>query len=384
MKKIGILTSTRADYDLLLPVYRELIDSDLFDPVFIVTGTHLSENHGMTIDELKKEKVNILFSFSLSTENSTPEMLTISLAQMQMEYSRALRDNLVDGLIVLGDRVELLPIVLTTSLFGIPLIHMHGGEITQGAIDEVIRHAVTKFSLFHFPSTETYRKRIIQLGESPERVFNIGSVGVNNVKNINPLKISELEKELNLKLNEKTMVVTIHSETSQNKEYQIEMIQNFLSVVKEYSDWTIIFTGSNMDLYSDLIEKKIHNFVEKNENAFYFKSLGLKKYFSLLSYCSLCVGNTSSGIIEVPSFLIPTINIGDRQKGRVCASSVVHADISINSVKSAFVKATSKTFLESCREIQNPYEGNEPAKEMVRKLETLVWPDVLSKEFNDI
>jgi UDP-hydrolysing UDP-N-acetyl-D-glucosamine 2-epimerase len=384
MKNIAILTTTRADYDLLLPIYRELLDSKNFSPSFIVSGTHLCEKFGKTVDRLINDNVKILFKVNLNTENVNPKKLAISLAEMQSSYAENLSSSNIQGLIVLGDRTELMPIVLTTSLFNIPIIHIHGGEITEGAIDENIRHAISKFSYLHFPSTEDYRNRIIQMGEAPNRVFNVGSVGVDNVKKITPLSKGSLEKELGLKLSSKIMVVTIHSETTQDKSYQNDMINNFLNVLDDYSDWTVIFTGPNMDLYSDIISNSIHKYVSTHSNAYFFQSLGLKRYFSLLHFCNLAVGNTSSGIIEVPSFFIPSINIGDRQKGRISAKSVIHCDTSQQAIKLALIKAISKDFLEMCRTVTNPYEKSSPAKSVVQHLESTKWPTVLTKEFYDI
>lgn len=339
MINVGIITSTRAEYGLLKPVYLELRKTKNVDVKFIVTGTHLSKKYGYTIKDIINDKIKISKKISIiddNIKNETPSnIISKSIAQFDMYFKK----TKFDTIILLGDRYETLGFAIACMLNNIPICHIHGGETTEGAIDEAIRHSITKMSYLHFTSCEEYKNRVIQLGEDPKRVYNVGSIGIENIINLDLLNKKELSKELNVDL-DKYFVVTYHPVTLKNDKMQKDF-QNILDALDRYDDYQIIFTKSNADEGSLNINRMIDNYVLKHKNSKSYFSLGTKKYLSAVKYSCAVIGNSSSGVIEAPALLVPTVNIGDRQKGRVRVKSIIDCNIDKNSIDKAIKIAIS-------------------------------------------
>jgi len=370
MKKIGIVTTTRAEYYLLRPLIRDLRKDDLFETIVYVTGTHLAKQYGETVNQIEKDKIKIDYKVPIDFRGCTPKDISGVMVQIQNSFSEIFSQRSLDLLIILGDRFELMPIVIAASLFGISLAHIHGGEVTEGAYDEYIRHSITKFSHLHFTSCEDHKRRVIQLGESPERVFNVGSLGIQNVKHIVPANKREIEEFLNLNINDNFVLVTLHSETKENQEYQKQMVQSLLNALDQV-DIKIIFTQGNADQYGELIDSEICNFVKNNsKKAFYFNTLGEKYYFSLIPYLKGVIGNSSSGIIEVPSFNIPVLNIGNRQKGRICSKAIVHCDSSESQILCGIRKILSDGYRKKVVVYKNPYDGDDVSGKILQTIKS--------------
>lgn len=369
MKKIGVVTTSRADYGILEPLLKRIEqDSDLELQLF-VSGSHYQGSF------------KNVYLIPIDTSSTDSSGVAKALAQTQIEFEKILSKQLPDLLIVLGDRVEMLPIAMSASLLHIPIAHIHGGELTLGAIDESVRHSLTKFSHLHFTSCEEYKKRVIQLGEFPDRVFNVGSIALEEIVKTNHLSKSELQKELDVQLGEKNLVVTLHPETLENQEYQGEMVDNLLSALDKLpkSHFTL-FTATNADLYGKIINEKIKKFVSLHPNTKFVESLGAQKYYSVLKNFDACVGNSSSGIIEAPSLGIPTLNLGQRQAGRVRAKSIVDVSIHTNEIQAGLLEVLSK----KPSNIENPYYKKGTVDLIIGELKKVNFKSLLKKSFFDV
>ncbi|EJZ44343.1 UDP-N-acetyl-D-glucosamine 2-epimerase, UDP-hydrolysing [Peptoanaerobacter stomatis] len=363
MKKIiSVLTATRAEYGLLKPLIKKLSKIGEFDIRIVATGMHLSQEFGLTYKEIEQDgfiidkKIEIL----LSSDTSSSVSKSMGLAMISFaDYFSSLKPNL---LIVLGDRYETLAVSLVAMNEKIPIAHLYGGEKTEGAIDDVIRHSITKLSYLHFTSTDEYRKRVIQLGEHPNRVFNVGALGIENILNEKLLTKKELEVSLNISLDKKYAIATFHPVTLEDKTAKAQ-ITNLLDVCSEYENINFIFTKSNADANGRMINKILDEYEKKTDNIYVFTSLGMLRYLSALKYCSFVIGNSSSGLLEAPTFKIPTINIGDRQKGRQKASSIIDCLPDKSSIQKAIDRATENEFIDISKNTVNPYgDGNSSDK----------------------
>jgi UDP-N-acetylglucosamine 2-epimerase (non-hydrolysing)/GDP/UDP-N,N'-diacetylbacillosamine 2-epimerase (hydrolysing) len=288
----------------------------------------------------------------LSSDVANATVKSIGLATIGL--ADALEELKPDLILLLGDRYEMLAAVSAALIYKIPVAHLHGGEITEGAYDDSIRHAITKMSHLHFTSTEEYRKRVIQLGESPERVFNVGALGVENVLNTPLMTRAELVDNLKISLERKLLLVTFHPVTLDINSSE-KQISSLLSVLEDYSDYDIIFTMPNSDTDGHIITEKIVECVGRNKNMYVFQSLGKLRYFSILQFTTAVIGNSSSGIIEVPCFGVPTLNIGNRQKGRTMGSSILNCDATYESIKEGIKLILSPDMKTIARRIENPY-----------------------------
>lgn len=345
MKKIAVVTGTRAEFGLLEPLLRKIRNSKELDLQLIATAMHLSPEFGETIKEIEergyevKKKVECL----LSSDTATGVSKTMGVAMIG--FADAFEELAPDLLILLGDRTELLAAASTAMVANIPIAHIHGGETTEGAYDESIRHAITKMSHLHFTSTDIYRKRVIQLGEDPARVFNVGAMSIDAIINAALLSKSEFEESINIRMDSRTLLITYHPVTLE-KSTSEKQFQEILNALNGLEDVKFVFTHANSDKEGRVVNKMIEEFVQRNkERAVHFKSLGHLRYVSALKHVNAVVGNSSSGLVEVPYFNIPTINIGDRQKGRVAAESVIHTKPSEKSIKKALDQAFDKAFL---------------------------------------
>lgn len=383
MRNICVITGTRAEFGLLRPLIALIAKDEELRLQLIATGMHLSPEFGYTLDEIiaagfvVDKKVECL----LSSDTAVGVSKTIALAISGFaDTFEALQPDLV---LVLGDRTEILGAVIAAGIANIPIAHLHGGETTEGAYDEAIRHSITKFSHLHFTSTEAYRKRVIQLGEQPEMVFNVGAIGLDAVKKLKLLNKEEFENSIGFKLKKRNVLITYHPVTLE-KEAPIQTFENILQALDELSETGLIFTHANSDKNGRVINKMITEYVEiHRDKAVAFKSLGQLRYLSALQFVDFVIGNSSSGILEVPAFHIPTINIGDRQKGRICNESVINSNNSLEDIEKSITFALDKQFRETIQQQEMLY-GNGTAAEKILKVikEHTIIP--LKKSFYDI
>lgn len=358
MKKISILTATRAEYGLLKPLIVALKETKLFDVRLVVTGMHLSPEFGLTYHEIEEDGIDIDDKIEILLSADTPSAISKSMGLAMISFADYFERLKPDMLIVLGDRYETLAVATVAMNQRIPIAHLHGGEKTEGAVDEAIRHAITKLSYLHFTSTEEYRNRVIQLGETPDRVFCVGALGIENIMKEPLMDISELEESIGFKLDKPYAVVTFHPVTLENSSAE-KQITELLDACKTFKNMKFIFTKANADADGRVINQEIDKFVIDNENALAITSLGMKRYLSALKYAQMVIGNSSSGIIEAPSFGIPTINVGDRQKGRTQSDSVINCDAESKAIIDSIKKASTKEFIEIAKNAVNPYEQKE-------------------------
>lgn len=355
-RKICIITGSRAEYGLLSGLMRVIKNDPILDLQIIATNMHLSPEFGLTYREIEKDGfyINKKVEMLLSSDTSNATVKSVGLGTIG--FADAYEDLRPDLIVVLGDRFEILAAVSAALFYKIPVAHLHGGEITEGAYDDCIRHAITKMSHLHFTSTEEYRKRVIQLGEQPDRVFHVGAIGVENIKKIKLLSKQELEDSIGFKFGLKSLLVTFHPVTLEDSTAEQQCL-NLLEVLESLRDYHFLFTLPNSDTNGRIIGECIRQFVDNHsDRAIAFASLGHTRYLSALQYVSAVVGNSSSGIIEVPNFGIPTLNIGNRQKGRIAAKSVIHCGIEKDEIKVGLKKVLSESILSIAQLKKNPYD----------------------------
>lgn len=388
LKKICIFTGSRAEYGLLKPLIEQIKkDKDLLLQI-VVSGMHLSADFGMTVNEIEQDGFKIFKRIKILSGSDSPVDLCKSIALGLEGFSKAFKQLKPDIIVILGDRFEVFAAAVAAMVLRIPIAHIHGGESTFGAIDEAMRHSITKMSYLHFVAAEKYRNRVVQLGEDPARVFNVGAIGLDNIRNKNLLSKNILEKELNFKFNRYNILVTFHPVTLE-KNTAREQFRNLLDALDHLKDTSIIFTKANADTGGLAINTMIDRYVNKRSYcAVSFMSLGQKLYFSLLRLVDAVVGNSSSGIIEAPSFKIGTVNIGDRQKGRIRAKSIIDCVPEKNSIMLAIRKVFSKEFKDLLRSVENPYCHYHQGLVSYRIKEALknakLSQDYLKKEFFDV
>lgn len=386
MRKICVVTGTRAEYGLLSRLMRMIKDSPETQLQIIVTNMHLSPQYGNTYQEIERDGFTIDCKIPIIDENDKDDAVTTvkSMAKALSGFADAYNELKPDLIVVLGDRYEILAAATAALIERIPVAHIHGGEVTEGAFDDAIRHSITKMSHLHFASTEAYRKRIIQLGEQPERVFYTGAVGVENVKKLPLMSKEEIEKEINFKIDENTILVTYHPVTLGNRTSKDD-INDFIAALEERKDLRIIFTMPNSDTGSQFIVEAVNGFIERNsDRAKAFKSLGVVRYLSVMKQVAAVVGNSSSGIVEVPSFGIPTLNIGDRQKGRIQAQSIYNCLPDKESVLKGLDIVLSKEFYKLASKANNPYERANTAEEIFKVISTYPIEQLNQKHFYDL
>ncbi|WP_149722143.1 UDP-N-acetylglucosamine 2-epimerase [Campylobacter concisus] len=383
MRKICVVTSTRAEYGLLYWLLKEISADSELKLQLIVTGMHLSPEFGLTYKEIEKEfkidkKIEILSSSHTSLD------ICAEMARVYEKFAPALVELKPDILVLLGDRYEIFGVAGVASIMQIPIAHIHGGETTQGAFDEAFRHSITKMSHIHFAATNEYANRIIQLGEDPNRVFNVGGTSIENIKKLNLLSKEEFEKSIKFKLAKKNILITFHPATLENSSAR-EQFSEILKALDGLEDTNFIFTKANSDTDGDVINKMIDEYVSENsQKAVAFASLGQLRYLSAIKFVDIVLGNSSSGLLEVPSFKKATINIGDRQKGRARASSVIDVMPAKEEILAAIKRAYSKEFEQTLKDTINPYDGGNPSKKMVKILKEIKLDGILKKKFYDI
>lgn len=386
MKRIGIMTGTRAEYGLLKPLMQEINKDNDLELYLIVSGMHLSPEFGMTYKEIEEDGFQINAKVEMLLSSDSPAGISKSIGLGVIGFADEFQRAELDMLILLGDRYEVLSAAICAMVMRIPIAHLHGGELTEGAIDEGIRHSITKMSYLHFTSTEQYRNRVIQLGENPERVFYVGALGVENIKKINLMTKEELERSIHFEIDENTVIVTYHPVTLENNTVE-EQFLNLLKVLDRNPKIRMIFTKANADTNGRIVNELIDKYAAQNsERACAFMSLGQKRYLSALKYCRIVIGNSSSGIIEAPSFGKPIINIGDRQKGRICADSVINCGYTQQEIQQAMETALTEEFENKARNCRNPYEKENTAANIISVIKDYLLNDKikLKKGFYDI
>lgn len=386
MKRIGIMTGTRAEYGLLKSLMQEINKDNDLELYLIVSGMHLSPEFGMTYKEIEEDGFEINAKVEMLLSSDSPAGISKSIGLGVIGFADEFQRADLDMLILLGDRYEALSAAISAMVMRIPIAHLHGGELTEGAIDEGIRHSITKMSYLHFTSTEQYRNRVIQLGENPERVFYVGALGVENIKKINLMTKEELERSIHFEIDENTVVVTYHPVTLENNTVG-EQFLNLLKVLDRNPKIRMIFTKANADTNGRIVNELIDKYAAQNsERACAFMSLGQKRYLSALKYCRIVIGNSSSGIIEAPSFGKPIINIGDRQKGRICADSVINCGYTQKEIQQAMETALTKEFENKASNCRNPYEKENTAANIISVIKDYLLNDKikLKKGFYDI
>lgn len=385
-RKVCIVTGTRADYGLLYWLLKEIKNDKDLELQLLATGTHLSPEFGLTYKNIEDDGFDISDKVEILLSSDTEIAVCKAVGLGCISFSESFKKLNPDLVLVLGDRFEIFAAATAATISKIPIVHLHGGETTQGAIDESIRHSITKMATYHFPAAEEYKKRIIQMGENPDRVFNFGMAGLDNIYKLNLLSKKELENNLEFKLDKKFAIATYHPVTLENNTAE-EQIDNILEAIDNF-DLKVIFTKSNADTAGRIINQKISKFANNNPNKYLFiDNLGQLRYLSVLKYADLMIGNSSSGLTEAPSFKLPVVNIGDRQKGRVKAANVIDCACSKEDLNRAIKKALSKEFNERITDMVNPYDRYQEGKtshEIKEQLKKITLNNgVLKKEFYD-
>lgn len=384
-RKICIITGTRAEWGLLQPLAKEIDSDPSLELQIIATGMHLSPEFGLTYQEIEKDfRINKKIEILLSAD--TPTSLCKSMGLAQILIADAYAELAPDIIVVLGDRYEIFACVASAMICRIPVAHIAGGEKTEGAFDESIRHSITKMSHIHFTATQEYRNRVIQLGENPSRVFNVGGFGIDNIKNLPLLSKKDLEKEIGFKFQEYTFLITFHPVTLENSTAK-EQFSELLDALSEFArnkNVGMIFTKANSDTDGRIINQIIDEFVSTHDNAIAFTSMGQLRYLSTMQYVNAVVGNSSSGLGEAPTFKIGTINIGDRQKGRIKASSVIDCLPKKQDILKALDTLFSPSFQVKLPNTINPYGEGGSAKKTKEILKSFDLDGVIKKEFWDI
>ena len=378
--KICVVTTTRAEFGLLCKFIRNLSNDEFFDVTLLVSGTHLVKDFGYTASEIYENDFGckIIELPIINLEDSTYQIMSKTINV----FGEHFHNNKYDCVVVLGDRFEILGVSEACLLEDIPIVHISGGDITFGAIDDCCRHAITKMSNLHFTGNEDMRKRVIQLGEQPQFVFNVGEPGVDNILNTELMSLEELKESLGFeKLAEKNFyVMTYHPETM-SKISPLDQIKAVMEVVLKHDEFKYIITKANIDEGGIEINDFIKESVKGKENIFFIDSLGFRRYLSALKYCKGVVGNSSSGIVEVPYFNIPTINIGNRQEGRMQDNSIINAEVSVESIEKALLKSNDKNFLENnCKTCQKLYGDGNTGEKMHKILKDFIINNKLEKK----
>lgn len=383
-RRVCVVTGTRAEFGLL----RWLMEAINIDPQLtlqvVVTGMHLSPEFGSTYEEIEEAGFSIDAKVEMLVSSDTSVAITKSTGLGMIGFADAYSRLAPDMVVVLGDRFEIFAAATAAMIADIPIAHIHGGETTEGAFDEAIRHSITKMSLLHFVAADEYRRRVIQLGENPDRVFNVGGMGVDAIKRIQPLTRKELESVLDLRFKSKNLMITYHPVTREDGASSAEQLQELLDAVVELKDTLLIFTMPNADTGGRELRKMVEDFVDAHPLARAYTSLGQLRYLSCLAQVDAVVGNSSSGLLEAPALKVGSINIGERQAGRLCASSVINCEAQRDSIKAAITKVFSSDFVSKLQAVKNPYGDGRSVEKIVPILKSINTDLLSRKSFFDI
>lgn len=385
MKKVCVVTGTRAEYGLLKPVIDKIHRAEDLELQLVATGMHLSPEFGLTYEEIEADGYPVIDKVEMLLSSDTGVGITKSMAVALMGFGECFERLKPDVVVILGDRYEMLMVASAAMVAKIPIAHIHGGEITEGAMDDAIRHSLTKMSHIHFVTTQEYRHRIIQLGEAPDTVFHVGSLGVENIREEKLLDKEAFEESIGFSVDDNTIIVTYHPVTLENIPSKVQF-EKLLTVIENNAKLRVIFTKANSDTDGRIINQMIDEFAKKHsDRCVAFTSLGRVRYLSALQFCTAVVGNSSSGIIEAPSFHIPTVNIGNRQQGRLCADTVISCGYEVEDIENAIDIAFSKEFRDKLPDMKNPYEKENTSEQIVQKIrELLLKEQGVKKHFYDV
>lgn len=385
MRKICVVTATRAEYGLLKCLLDDIQADDDLDLQIIATGTHLSPEFGLTSKQIEGDGFTVNKKIEILLSSDTPVGVSKSMGLAQISFAEAFDELKPDIVVVLGDRYELIPIVSAANIARIPVAHLSGGEMTEGAMDEMFRHAITKLSQLHFTAMDEYTHRVIQMGEQPSSVYTVGEIGLDNLMRMKLMSRSDFENSIGCGLKKRNILFTYHPETTQDITKTETDFSKILLSLDRLEDTLLIFTKANADVGGRLINKIIDEYIAQNENrAICFTSLGQLRYLSALKYVDAVVGNSSSGIVEAPSFKIATINIGNRQRGRVRASSILDVDVNEDEIFNAIQRIYTSEFREILKDTTNPYGQGNSSHKVVHVLKQVDLSSLKMKRFYDI
>ena len=383
MRKICVITGGRSDYGLLKWLMKAIQSDKELELQVIATGMHLSSTFGTTVNEIEQDGFKVDEKVECLDVNDSALDTTSAMARTMIGCSEAYSRLRPDLVIVLGDRFEIFSAVAAALVSNIPVAHLHGGEVTSGAIDESFRHAITKMSALHFVANDEYRCRVVQMGENTRHVDNVGGLGVDAIKNLELLGKEQLSTSLGVNFLNKSLLITFHPETATANSAELQ-IKEITKALEELNDTTLIFTMPNADMGNAIITDSIRNFVAQGNNRYFFESLGQTRYLSMLSFVDGVIGNSSSGLSEAPSFKIGTINIGDRQNGRIQASSVLNCEASRSHVITAIEEMYSDDFQSRIKTAVNPYGTGGASQRIVEILKEVNLEGLIMKAFNDL
>jgi GDP/UDP-N,N'-diacetylbacillosamine 2-epimerase (hydrolysing) len=383
-RRICVVTGTRAEYGLLFWLMKGIKEDKSLELQIIVTGMHLSPEFGLTYEVIENDGFKINHKVEMLLSADTPSAISKSTGIGLIGIADAYNMLKPDLVVLLGDRYEIFSASVGALFARIPIAHIHGGETTSGAFDEALRHSITKMATLHFVAADPYRKRVIQLGENPGRVMTVGGLGVENIKKIKLLDKEKLENNIRFKFGKKNLLVTFHPVTLENSTSE-QQFKTLLDCLERLVDTHIIFTKSNSDSDGRIINELINDFViKRNNSAIAFSSMGQLSYLSAMQFVDAVVGNSSSGLTEAPSFKIGTINVGDRQKGRLKAESIIDCNPAKKEIEYSIAKLYSEDFQQKLKEVKNPYDGGLVSDKILNTIKTIQFPVNSKKEFFDL
>lgn len=381
--KVAVATGTRADFGLLRPLIQCLKADNYFELSLIATAMHLSKKFGFTKDEIENAGFSIDYEIPCLEEEDDSYHASKAVSTALVGFAKAIEVNRPDLLIILGDRTEMLSAAIACTMANVPIAHIHGGETTEGAYDESIRHSITKMSYLHFTAAAPYRDRVIQLGEHPDNVFNVGAIGIDSIRSLKLLNKVEFEKSIDFTLFKYNILVTYHPVTLEGQSASLQF-KNILNALDSLKDTAIIFTHANSDRDGTIINNMINTYCDENkEKTVNIVSLGQLRYLSALKHVDVVLGNSSSGVLEVPYFSIPTINIGDRQKGRLMSESVINCNNDFEAIKSSLSKSFDHKFREKIKSQPKVYGDGTATESIINVLKSINSID-LKKTFYDL
>jgi UDP-N-acetyl-D-glucosamine 2-epimerase, UDP-hydrolysing len=378
MRKVCVVTGTRAEYGVLRNILANIKKSDKLKLQLVVTGAHLSTEFGYTINEISEDEFEIDEQVHILMNDSNRGNIAKEMGMLMIQLSQTFERLKPDILLILGDRYEIFAAVSAAMVMNIPIAHISGGEITEGAIDEQIRHAVTKISHIHFPGAKEYYQNIINMGEESWRIFEVGDPGIENIKLMNFLDKKELKKQLNIEVDRNTLLVTYHPVTLENDRLSFQ-IENLIRALDKINTKMIV-TYPNADNGGSYIIKKLEDFAKVNSNVHLFKNLGSVKYLSVMKLCGAVIGNSSSALIEAPYLKVPVVNIGNRQKGRLMADNIISCSNEYEEIVKAINKSLSNKFREKVKNVKSLYGEGNTSEEIVKILESIEIDDKLLKK----
>ena len=379
MKTVCVVTTNRADYGILTPLIKRINEDEELELWLVATGAHFSEKYGNTIYQIEEDGFPIKARLPILETGNEPYDISVTVSNAIKTFAEFFRTNKPDLLVLLGDRTEMLGVAIAAMNENIVIAHLHGGEVTEGAVDDCVRHALTKMSYLHFAGTEVYRKRIIQLGENPDRVYNVGTLSAENILSVPLMTEDEVRKDIGIPDNQNYAVVTLHPETIDSLSPQD--ISNILcESMRKFTDCYYVITASNSDVGGDVINTNLRNFAAEHDNVQYIESLGMKRYLSAVKYAMFVLGNSSSGIVEAPIIGTPTINIGNRQKGRLMAETIINVPFDEGKILTAMQRAEQIAHMPS-----NMYGEGDTSENMVLIIKKVLMENVdLKKGFHDL